>query len=295
MLLCLASLKGSPGVTTVAVALAARWPQPWRRVLIEADPAGGDLAARYRLPVTPGLVGLAAAARRSTDPGLVGEHAQLLAGGLPVVVGPTRPDQARAALSTIAAADGQAGVLGSFAGRPDLVAVVDCGRLDPDSPAGAVVAAADQLLILARPRADELAHVADRVSVGVMGGAARTRLLLVGPGYPASEVEREVGLAVAGSVPWDTRTAAAMSGRAATLPRSRATLVRTATRLAAELAADPRRLPAGHADRTADDTVEVASSGGVEQVGERGSPSAGWPGWPGCSSNGSGAVPGSRP
>lgn len=295
MLLCLASLKGSPGVTTLAVALAARWPQPWRRVLVEADPAGGDLAARYRLPVTPGLVSLAAAARRSTDPELVGEHAQLLPGGLPVVVGPTRADQARAALTTIAAADGQAGVLGSFTGRHDLVAVVDCGRLDPDSPASAIVSAADQLLILARPRADELAHVADHLAAehrGVPGGPARTRLLLVGPGYPGAEVEREVGLAVAGSLPWDTRTAAAMCGRAATLLRPRAALVRTATRLAGALAADPRRLPADEVDETADETVDVIFGGGVPRLGKRGSTSTGWPS---TSSNGTSAVRWSRP
>jgi MinD-like ATPase involved in chromosome partitioning or flagellar assembly len=251
VLLCLASLKGSPGVTTSCVALAACWPQPWQRLLVEADPAGGDLAARYRLPVTPGLVSLAAAARRSTDPAVIDAHVHLLAGGLPVAVGPTRADQARAALAAITGADGHAGVLGSFTGRGDVVAVVDCGRLDPDTPLRGVIAAADQLLIAARPHADALAHVADLVAAGsasilaeVLGGAARTRLLLVGDGYPASEVEREVGLTVAGTLPWDPRTAAAVSGHATRTPRARAGLVRAATRLAANLAGDPRRLPA---------------------------------------------------
>jgi MinD-like ATPase involved in chromosome partitioning or flagellar assembly len=241
MLLCLASVKGSPGVTTTALALAARWPASWRRVLIEADPAGGDLGARYGLPLTPGLVSLAAAARRSTDLDLVWEHAQELPGGLPVVAGPTRADQAHAALAAVCGADGHAGVFGGFTGRGDVVAILDCGRLDPDSPILRVIEAADQLLLVARPRADELAHFAARADQ-IAKGPAHTRLLLMGSGYPAGEVAREVGLAVLGRVPHDPRTAAALSGHAASRPRSRARLARAAARIAAGLAADPRRL-----------------------------------------------------
>jgi hypothetical protein len=40
-LIALAADKGSPGVTTAAVALAAVWPRRVR--LAETDPAGGDL------------------------------------------------------------------------------------------------------------------------------------------------------------------------------------------------------------------------------------------------------------
>ncbi len=239
MLLCLASVKGSPGVTTTALALAACWPASWRRVLVEADPAGGDLAARYGLPLTPGLVSLAAAARRNIDPDVVWDHAQELPGGLPVVTGPTRSDQAHAALAAVCGADGHAGVLGAFTGRGDVVAIVDCGRLDHDSPIPRVIEAADELLLLARPRADELAHLAARAAE-VAAGPAHTRLLLVGPGYPAGEVAREVGLSVLASVPQDPRTAAALSGRAAARPRTRSRLARTATRIAEDLAADPR-------------------------------------------------------
>ena len=60
-MVALASAKGAPGVTTTAVALGAVWP---RRVLVaECDPAGGDLAARFRLPPEPNLVALGMAAR----------------------------------------------------------------------------------------------------------------------------------------------------------------------------------------------------------------------------------------
>jgi hypothetical protein len=240
MLVCLASVKGSPGVTTTALALAARWPGPWRRVLIEADPAGGDIAVRYGLALTPGLVSLAAAARRSTGPELVWENAQQLPGGLPVVTGPTRADQAHAALAAVCGADGHAGLFGGFTGRADVVAIVDCGRLDPDTPLGDVVAAADQLLLVAHPCADELAHLAARAAQ-VAAGPAQTRMLLIGTGYPAGEVAREVGVGVLAHVPHDPRTAAALCGHATRHPRRRAPLARAATRIAAELAADPRR------------------------------------------------------
>jgi MinD-like ATPase involved in chromosome partitioning or flagellar assembly len=60
--LALASAKGAPGVTTAAVALGAVWPR--RVLLVEGDPAGGDLAARFHLPPEPNLVSLGMVARR---------------------------------------------------------------------------------------------------------------------------------------------------------------------------------------------------------------------------------------
>jgi len=64
-LIALAADKGSPGVTTAAVALSAVWP---RRVLLaETDPAGGDLvyrsAAAHGGPLNPNTGMLSTAAR----------------------------------------------------------------------------------------------------------------------------------------------------------------------------------------------------------------------------------------
>ncbi len=56
MLIAVCSLKGSPGVTTWALALAACWPRPASAVLVECDPSGGSLAARFGLAPAPGLV-----------------------------------------------------------------------------------------------------------------------------------------------------------------------------------------------------------------------------------------------
>ena len=45
MLIALCSVKGAPGVTTSALALALSWPRPV--VLAELDPAGGDVLPGY--------------------------------------------------------------------------------------------------------------------------------------------------------------------------------------------------------------------------------------------------------
>src|SRR5262245_25103143 len=92
-LIAVAADKGSPGVTTSSVALAAVWPRPV--LLAECDPAGGDLI--YRLPaasggqldVRRGLLSLAVAARRGLQPQQVWEHTQKLHGGLDVLAGVT--------------------------------------------------------------------------------------------------------------------------------------------------------------------------------------------------------------
>ena len=70
-LVAVASVKGAPGVTTTALALAAAWPAAVdggvRPVVVEADAAGGDVAARLGLPHAPGLLDVAVAARRPDE------------------------------------------------------------------------------------------------------------------------------------------------------------------------------------------------------------------------------------
>jgi hypothetical protein len=62
-LIALASVKSSPGVTMTALALAAAWPGQ-RRLLLEADPCGGDLGPWLGLPQRQLLAGLADSARQ---------------------------------------------------------------------------------------------------------------------------------------------------------------------------------------------------------------------------------------
>jgi hypothetical protein len=96
-LIALASVKSSPGVTTAALALASMWKTAGRRLLLEADPGGGDLGLWLGLPADSGLAGLAAAARHGHEAGLAWRHARELAGACtwsPRRPGPSRPPPA---------------------------------------------------------------------------------------------------------------------------------------------------------------------------------------------------------
>ncbi|MCP2243321.1 chromosome partitioning protein [Lentzea aerocolonigenes] len=218
MLIAVVSFKGSPGVTTLSLALAAQWPGPVRAVLVEADPSGGDIATRFCLPSSPGLLSLAAAARGSTDPGLLWQHTQALPGGLPVVTAPPDADLTRGALLTLTSGSpAAASVVRASAGRAGVVVIADCGRVDHASAALSVVREADALVLLTGARADDLAHLAR--SLPTAGSwTPRPVLLLAGDGYSTADVGRELGVMPMGRVPHDPRGAAVLCGRP---PRSR--------------------------------------------------------------------------
>jgi hypothetical protein len=237
MVIAVCSLKGAPGVTTVALALAARWPQPARLVVVECDPSGGSLLGRFRLVPSPGLISLTAAARRTTDPDLLWSHVQHLPGGLPVVLAPPGADYTRAALHTLLESRrGAVSVLRAAAPAPDRVVIADCGRLEHGSPALSIARDADRVLLLVRPQTDDLMHLAtslERVDLWAM----RPGLLLVGPGYSAAEVTRELGIQVTATIPLDHRGARTFS--AGPGPRrgpTRSALGRAAHRVARSLA-----------------------------------------------------------
>lgn len=213
MLVSVLSLKGSPGATTFAVALAARWPAHTRALVVEADPSGGDLGLRFSLPSAPGLVSLAAAARRSSDADLVWSHTLQLPGGLPVITAPPDAEQASAALSALAPdpTNGLA-ALRTAANQPGTVVIADCGRIDPGSPAHSIVRTSDMVVLLSRAHSDDLAHLPRRLPA-IGRWSPNPVLLLVGDGYSTAEVARELGVPPMGRVPDDPIGAAVLCGR----------------------------------------------------------------------------------
>ncbi|NUT52514.1 MAG: chromosome partitioning protein [Saccharothrix sp.] len=248
MLISVLSLKGSPGATTLAVALAARWPAPARALVVETDPSGGDLGLRFSLSSTPGLVSLAAAARRGGDADLVWGHTQQLPGGLPVISAPPDADQACAALAALAPdPPGGLGVLRAAANQPPTVVIADCGRVDPGSPALPIVRSSDAVVLLSRAHADDLAHLPRRLPT-VARWSPNPVLLLVGEGYSTAEVARELGVPPLGRVPDDPNGAAVLCGRPNKLRWGRSgpahsALGRFAHRVATELATRDRPAP----------------------------------------------------
>ncbi|HET9732295.1 MAG TPA: hypothetical protein VFP54_06420 [Acidimicrobiales bacterium] len=225
----------SAGVTTTTAGLAMVWPGEQRVVLVEADPAGGTLAAAVGLAAEPGLVSLAAAARRQADPELVFAHAQTLADGTPVVAAPPGAEQARSALAMLGPLFGRLGRMGKLV-------LVDCGRLDP-AAAPSVFDAADLAVLVCRPQLADLNALAAFLSA--RPDTANT-VVLVGQGpYPAGEIAETLGVEVIGQLPWDPEAATALATMPPTSRRlTRTALVRTLRSLATALAA---RLPEGAA------------------------------------------------
>lgn len=253
----------SAGVTTTAAGLAMVWPGQGRRVLVEADPAGGTLAAAAGLAAEPGLVSLAATARRQADPGLVFDHAQALPDGTPVVCAPPGGEQARSVLSMLDR-------LLTRLGELDGTVWVDCGRLDPAGPSASILVAADVAVLVCRPQLADLNALAAFLQPQERDGG-RPVVVLVGPGpYPPGEISDTLGVEVAGHLPWDTDAAAGLVTLGPSHRRlTRSGLVRALRSLAADLAARlPRDAPSSPEAAIADPADRT--SGGQRMVAEAG-------------------------
>lgn len=225
----LASAKGSPGVTTATVAVAAQWPPPRQAVLVELDPAGGDIGAWFGLQTEPGTGSLAAAARRGVAAGSLLDHCQRLPDGVRVVLGQPAAERAHRAATLLAPDLARAGGDG-------IDVVADCGRLDPASPAVEVARQADFAVLVSRLDVAALGHLA--ALVARLSPACRSvALVLVGRGpYPPAEVSAAVGAAVLGVLPHDPEGAALVAaGRHGSRGR-RSPLLRSAGDLAAAIA-----------------------------------------------------------
>ena len=174
MLISIGSAKGSPGVTTLALALAAVWPD--RAILVEADASGGDLAFRCRhdgggeVATTPSLTSLAAATRGgragvgSPHGNLLREHTQVLASGVRVVPGLLGPAQATAVehlWENVAA----------LAATTQEPVVADVGRIAGSASARAFLDPSDIAVVVCQPTLESLVHTRSLLtSLATRGG-----------------------------------------------------------------------------------------------------------------------------
>lgn len=253
----LASAHGSPGTTTTAIALAAAWPEHRRCLLIEADPFGGVIAARYGLGDTPGLSSLAAGSRRGLDQETAWLNVQHLPGGVPVFVGPATSDEARVVLADVF------GALSAWSSPHDEIdVIIDCGRLTAGSPALGLVGSGARVLVLARPTVDQLRPAAHRIAT-LRASSVDAALVLVGDTpYGPAEVESAMRTGVVGVVAWDPRTAAILAGaRGAVRDLRRSPLVRSISALADRLAP-----PASSPDPALPNTAPASVSAQPEEV-----------------------------
>jgi Flp pilus assembly CpaE family ATPase len=216
-MIAVCSAKGAPGATTTALALALTWPLNGGSVLlVDADPAGADLASGYLQGATgPGAgAGAVATARSDLLDAVHGSAVALDANGSRLLLAgparfpPTRPG-ATPAWSRLRELDST--------GEESWTVLVDVGRL----PAGAdasLLAAADLVVLVtgsslravaaARPAATVL-----RTAEPAHSSSPRGWLLVVGERrpYPADEVASSLGLPLLGSLAWDPRAAVVLS------------------------------------------------------------------------------------
>jgi hypothetical protein len=210
-LYALVSPGGSPGVTTAGLALSLGW--PGQVILAECDPSGGDVLAGLfagHMPARGGLLTLAVEAGQNPDaaaalwPQLIeldDERGRLLLAG----ISDPRQSTALAPVWPMLAA--------TLAAQPADV-IADCGRLDVGGGVEPVLAAASLVVLVLRPTLRQVSKARARIEMltQLLGGPGRMTLLLIGEGtYPAREVSRALGIAVAGSLPYDAKAASVLS------------------------------------------------------------------------------------
>lgn len=241
------SQKGSPGASLTALVVAASWPtDPTRRtLLVEADPDGGVLAIRYQLGREPGLLSLAASGRHGVARSDLWSHTQELPGGLAAVVAPDRPDQATAALHAAGA------TLGAWLqSLPDVDVIADVGRLSPSSPALSFAAAADMILMVARPTAEQIQPAAERINTLQTVNPSVGWCLIGESPHTPNEIERVHKVTVVGVLADDPRGAAALERGGSDRRIRRSALIRSASELSVSIAGwvhrnQPRRASNG--------------------------------------------------
>jgi MinD-like ATPase involved in chromosome partitioning or flagellar assembly len=231
-IVAIGSITGSPGVTRLAIGLAAAWPEGGRRFVIEADGDGGRLGADLGIGVEPGLMALALAARAGPiDADDVVDRGAASAGDWYVVPAPPSAEQAYSALSHAA------GTLADVARRAGTdVWIVDAGRLSTRSPAFPFARVADEVLVVTAGAFPSLQLVPHRVDALRRAGC-RVSVVVVEPtSWLPAEIADFVGADVAAVLP---RVKARDDGIAGMRTHAWRAWWRAVERLAATCAAAP--------------------------------------------------------
>ncbi|WP_227999104.1 BTAD domain-containing putative transcriptional regulator [Nocardia australiensis] len=234
LLIAVAGLSPRAGTTTTTVALAHAWRGPETALIVEADPAGGQLAEM--VGADPHL-GLASLARRTTPgepvtPDLLAQHVQFLPGGEALLAAPPDHDPARAVLAAELLTEPHASwrTLGA-------TVFADCGVPEPDSPPHPVIAAADACLVVVRAEHSDPELAARRILALTRRRRPRG-IVLIGA---SRDYAAAIGLPVLGTLPATPAGAQALlAGRRARrhlIPPAR--LITTAVEL--QLRAEGRR------------------------------------------------------
>ncbi|QOC94721.1 P-loop NTPase family protein [Micromonospora craniellae] len=219
-IIALVSAKGSPGVTTTALACALSWHR--RLVLAECDPAGGSVLAGYLGGALDGPRGIGELAVGELRDGSLESTfwSQLVDLDAPrrerlLLPGVVDPAQAG---SVIPLWQRFADYFGGLEhGDPPYDVIVDCGRLHVVGTPWPLLRAASVVLVVSRAHLPDLSgaramlqtierdFAEHRVQPGTL------RLLLVGGGHGKTDISKALHTPVIARLPHDPRTAEVLS------------------------------------------------------------------------------------
>jgi Flp pilus assembly CpaE family ATPase len=196
----LVSVKGSPGVTTTAAALAAAGTTEGRTLVVELDPSGGSLQVATDTPAPPGVVEVAGRLRWGGSSASVDDSVTFLPAGVPSLLAPTSGLVAASVIESAAAR-----WLPALQGAA-LDVIVDAGRWDPGQPSARRIHGADLVVLVCRPTmagVEHSRHLLDRLREVAQGPVVA--VVVGGQPYDPAEVAESLGLALAGTIAWDPR------------------------------------------------------------------------------------------
>ena len=184
--IALMSAKGAPGVTTCAVLLAAVWPMP--AMLVEADPAGGDLRSWYTdasgqpLRADVGVVSLLSR-QAAGAPLSLREHCHTLPGGLAVLVGP----ETRAQFELLRA---QIPQLAAGIRAAEQAVLVDLGRVETTALVSPLLEACALSLVVCKPTVASIRHTRTLLAAAPQP----CRVLLIGTAAQRRDAAQALGV-----------------------------------------------------------------------------------------------------
>ena len=250
MLLSITSGKAAPGATTSTWALALAWPRPV--LVVDADPAGGDMASGLllgRTSLAGGVLSWSAATRRLSaveSAALVASHVTALPEAPNVWVMTGFQHDHQAGSLDPGAWDRLGRGLRALAAGTGRDVLVDTGRIS-DASCWPVMKAADRVLLVSR-RSGRSIHAASNAAATLaakLGDLSSVALLVIkdnGP-YDAAAVAHELGIPLTGELPNDPAAAAVLSDGATVGigGLSRTKLIKAAASIAVHLQQQPAR------------------------------------------------------
>ena len=286
MIVGVCSDKGSPGATTLSVALGLVW--PGERLVVEADPSGGSLTFRMArsagepmLGPEPSVASLGAACRLGLPAGTVSRYTQTTMLGVPVIPGPLTAER-------LLPMRGLWALIGAELAGWSGTAVADLGRMQPGNAAAPLAQAATAVLLVGRGDVEGLYGLRERAAdlAQLLGDPTRDRpslaVVVTGPPRTRTEALRAAGemltaagspVPVAGFLADDPAGAKGLWAGQVTRKVAGSDLIRSATGIAETLIRWWPHLAGHHPVATED--AEAGAAGAADQQMPAGSASAG--------------------